>query len=530
MTPDDHLDPWTVAPGDVQRDPRTYLRVLWRWKLLFLAVAITVPVAAALLRSPAPDVYRASTVLKVQLVTIDTSQFSGSVTSSDTLASAARLITTTSMARQAAEFLKPRPASPRTLLGAVKAEPDIDSGFITITATAPTARRAADIANAFASAVVETRAENAVNELNRTIAGVKGQIARLDATDIVGRNQLSQQLQRLRALRAAQGSNAQVIEPAAAPAAPIPQSEGRTTLLSIVVGLLLAIGAVMAAEAADRRIRTPSELEDLTGLPLLSAIPSSAFRIGRSVRAEDAEAFHTLRGALTYFNVDRRTASIVITSAGQQDGKTTVAAQLAISSARAGKRVLLVDADLRRPDVGARLGIPLAPGLGAVLAGERRVDEIVVEYPIEDSPGAGRLLVLPAGPPPPNPSELLSSQNMRGLLARLEEQADLVILDTAAALAVADALPLLQAASGVVLVARMEQSTREGVRRLQRVIVNAGGQLLGVVATGATSGGGYSGYSYELYDRSRRNGGRRYRPSLPGRRRARAGSYPDKLS
>jgi capsular exopolysaccharide synthesis family protein len=516
-----HVDPWTAEPGAAMRDPRTYLRVLWRWKWLFLAIALAVPLGAAALRSrsePAP-VYEASTLLQVQTVTIDTSLFQGaSFSPSQSIQTVARLIRTTGVAEVAARFVHPVAANPRALLNAIRVTPDVESGFITITASGSTGREAAAIANAFASAVVRTRTDKAVGELNRTIAGVKKELGRLPVTDETGRRQLSEQLQRLRAVRAAQGSNAEVVEPAV-PGGPVLQGHSRTTLLSIILGFLLAMGAVVVAEAADRRLRSPSELEDLTGLPLLSAIPADAFSDVGPAPPGHAEAFQALRGALTYFNIERRLASVVITSAGQQDGKTTVATQLAISIARAGKRVLLIDADLRRPDVASRLRIQSTPGLGAVLVGEASVQEVLVEYPL-DPTATGRLVVLPAGSMPPNPSELLSSQNMVDLLRSLESQADLVVLDTAAALAVSDALPLLGAASGVVLVARMSRSTHDAVRRLHRIIVNTGGTLLGVVATGATSGSGYTGYAYDIYRRPNGAvpaGSSRF--ALPGRRR-----------
>ena len=500
------VETWTAEPGAAQRDPRTYLRILWRWKVLFLVVAVAVPAVVYVSRSSPPPVqYRASTLLQVQAVTVDQSLFTETFASPQSIETAARLIETTGVAEAAARFLRPPPENPRTLLDQVGVDPDAEAGFITITGTDSRRARAAEIANAFASAVVETREQKAVAELNRAIGRLKDQLDDL-APDDVGREQLSQQLQRLRALRAAQGSNAEVVEPAIGASAIANTSARRTTILSIIVGLLLAVGAILLAESADRRIRTPTELEEFTGLPLLSAIPAAAFT-PKGAAPHSAEAFHMLRGALTYFNVDRRLSSVVITSAGQQDGKTTVTTQLALAVARAGKRVILVDADLRHPQVCVRLGIESpASGLGAVLIGDATLGEVLVEYPMDEEVGGGRLLILPGGRPPPNPSELLSSKNMRDLLARLEDQSDLVLVDTAAALAVSDALPLLPAASGVVLVARMERSTRDNVRRLQRVIVKASGDPLGVVATGTSSGTGLSGYAYDVYAAPNGNG------------------------
>jgi Mrp family chromosome partitioning ATPase len=148
--------------------------------------------------------------------------------------------------------------------------------------------------------------------------------------------------------------------------------------------------------------------------------------------------------------------------------------------------------------VSAKLGIQQAAGLGTVLSREHSLVETLVEYPVVE-PGGGRLKVLPAGPPPPNPSALIGSDEMRRVLRVLEAQSDIVIIDTPAALAVSDPLPLMRSVTGVVLVARMNRSSKETIRRLQRMITAAHGTLLGVVATGVRPGPGYESYAAKYY-------------------------------
>jgi receptor protein-tyrosine kinase len=206
-----------------------------------------------------------------------------------------------------------------------------------------------------------------------------------------------------------------------------------------------------------------------------------------------------------YFNVDHRLKSVVITSAGQEDGKTTVAVRLAQSAARAGRNIILVDADLRRPQIAPRLHMQATEGLGTVLAGESDLWSVLREIPVSaegDSQitSQGTLRVLPAGAAAPNPSELLSSERMEQVLGELESGSDLVIVDSAAALAVSDVLPLLRWTSGVVMIARLNRTTRAGVRRLQKIIGSADGTLLGVVATGAPNSSRYDGYGYGYKD------------------------------
>lgn len=490
-----------MAQPAEQQDFREYLRALWRWKFLFLAFLVVVPAISYVLESRKTVQYHSSTLVQIQAISLDPSLFGGqSVGSSENLQAVARLVQTSGVAKAAAKLMHPPAANPGALLGEIEVEPDVDTGFLTIGATDPDPRRAADVANAFALAISQNRSQQAIAQIDSSISNVQKQIAQLDPTDAVGKAQLSSQLQRLRTLKAAQGPSDAIIEKAVPSGAAVGRNTRRAVELGIVIALLLGIGAVAIAENSDRRIRSPEELEGMTDLPLLSAIPANAFTPSDDP-LRDEEAFQMLRAALTYFNVGERLASVVITSPGQEDGKTTVAIRLAEAVARAGRRVILVDADLRRPQIGPRLGLRHDGGLGAVLVGEQSLSAALVDAGVQteggaETPSQGRLRVLPAGAPAPNPSEMLSSEEMQRVLRELEGDSDLVIVDSAAALAVSDALPLLQGATGVVLIARLNRTTRVGIARLLRTITAAGGNMLGVVATGAGGRPGYDGYGY----------------------------------
>jgi capsular exopolysaccharide synthesis family protein len=510
-------------------DLRAYLRVLWRWKLLVLAFVIVIPVAVFVFVSSKPKVYAAGALLQVQALAVDTSLLGADVPApqSQTLLSAARLVTTTAVAETAAVELGEPRSSGRELLKNVTATADVEADFITVAARAPTADRAAAVANAFATAVVKNRTNDAIGRLNATIGRVDEQLNKITgetATARDARKQLSEQLQRLRTLRAAQGNNARVVEPAIASTSPVAPRVARAVILAGIVGLLLAFGAVVLAQGADRKVRDPSELEELTGRPLLSAVPRSAFGDELSDGAAE-EAFQTLRASLTYFNVDREIKSVLITSPAQGDGKTTVATNLARAMARAGKDVILVDADLRRPQVAWRFHVPGAAGLGGVLVGQTGLPQAFVEP--EADTLAGRLRILPAGPPPPNPSELLSSKRMTLLLEKLMQSCDLVIIDSTPLLTVSDSLPLVEVVSGTVMVARINETSKDAVRRLQSVVANAGGVLLGTVVTGATATALYGGYGYGYHQDAAVNG--RARPAAPPPRPAAARPKPEEL-
>jgi capsular exopolysaccharide synthesis family protein len=483
------------------------VRVLWRWKWLFLAFLIGTPLVVWLAERGKPNVYTAQALVGVNQTTVNTSVLSGGGSfSTSNVTAIAELVTTTPVATVAADLLHP-PANPSQIAGEVSASGDPATNFLTISAVDHNPARAAAIANAFAHAISQSLQSAAVSQIDETIKGVRAQLATIGhgAQNAAVRQQLDQQLNQLRAARSTQGSEAAILQPATAPSSPSGPHLRRTVELALLIGLLLGLGAVVLAENADRKLRTPPDLEQLTDLPVVGAIAPSVFSGQLVTTPEDEEAFHMLRTSLAYFNANQRLRSIVITSAGEKEGKTTIALRLALNAAAAGQRIILVDADLRRAQVGARLDLHTEAGLAKVLLGEADLDSALVDYPVQGV-GSGALKLLPAGPGAHNPSALISSDEMKHVLKELEQRADLVIIDTPAALAVSDALPLMGGVSGVVLVARMNRSARNTISRLQRMVTAAGGSLVGVVATGVKSGPGYDYYVPKYYTHNGTNG------------------------
>jgi capsular exopolysaccharide synthesis family protein len=486
-----------AAPVDI----RAYLSMLWRQKWAFVTCLVVLPLGAYLLTIREPKVYKTGATLQVQTQNVDTSLFSlDSVPPPSSLAAAARLIESTDVTRLAQQEFRKATGRPASELADISVGRDDEAGFLVLSASAGDPNTAAQSANAYAQAVVAGRARDARRQVDEVIKQLEANLARLETDpDDIGRQQLSEQLQRMRALRAAQGNNARVVAEAAPPLTPVSPHPQRNTTLAFLFAVLLGAGLVVLLERANRRVRDATELEDIVGAPLLAGIPETAFEpaSGAPLRGDAREAFLMLRTSLTYFNIDRQLTRILVTSPMKGDGKTTVSVNLALAYARAGKRVTIIDADLRHPQVASRLGIETGNvGLATFLVGEATLGDVVTQVPTD----AGELYVLRAGPPPPNPSELLASAAMRELLNKLESHVDIVIVDTPPALVVGDAIPLMESASGVVLVGRMSKTTRESMARLTTVVRSALGTVLGVVATGmpSTTAYGYGGYSYHV--------------------------------
>jgi len=300
-----------------------------------------------------------------------------------------------------------------------------------------------------------------------------------------------------------------------------------------MVGMALGVGAAVLRETLDTTVKTQDDVAGVTEAPTLGRIaydPNAARRpliIQDDPHSQRAEAFRQLRTNLQFVDIDKAPKSIVVTSSVPSEGKSTSCANLAISLAQAGLKVILVEGDLRRPQISDYMGIESSVGLTSVLIG--RVD---LADAIQPWGGDGRLFVLPCGPIPPNPAELLGSQGMADLLKRLENSSDIVLIDTPPLLPVTDAAVLAALADGAMLVVRSGKTRREQVKAAASALSAVGARVLGVVLTMVTSRASdpnsYA-YSYEYRYSSRPTSGS-VRDVLPeGSRRPRttpAGGAP----
>lgn len=480
---------------DQQQDLREVLRALRRRKWLLAALIVGLPTLAYLLSASAQKLYTATAIVQVQGTAVDTSLFVPGAGTADAgvIAAAARLVKTQEVAAAAAERLDPPPLSGlKELIDAVSATSQTETGFVTITANSQKADRAADIANAFAAAVVEVRSRQARAQVTETIEGIARQRARLREGDDIGRRELSAELQRLRALRAAQNRNATIVEPAITPDAPASPKPLRNAAMAFILAVLMGVALVFLIERLDPRIRRPEQLRRLAPLPVLGSIPR-VFGAKRVAALRDSDAFQSLRASLSYFDAHEGPRSVVVASPGIGEGKTTVAINLAISLARSGRDVVLIDADLRRATVAARLG--LGPDV-ATLGGVRAPGWLLIDALTEIGIDGGRLRVLPGESSMSKPVEMIDPEQMRAVVRTAEAICDVVIIDSTALLPVSDIVSILRDVSGVILLARMNRTSRDAVARALEIVDLAGGTVLGFVATyvprgGADPDGGY---------------------------------------
>jgi len=481
---------------DQQQDLWKLLRVLGRHKWLLVLLIVGLPTAVYVVSASARKMYAASAIIQVQGAAIDTSLFAQGAGTPQTgeIAAAARLAKTQAVAQAAAARLNPRPARLKSLIDAIEATSEIETGFVTIKARSLSPPRAAEIANAYAAALVAARSEQARAQINKTIIGVQRQISALPDDDTTGRRTLSAELQRLRALQAAQNNNAVLVQPALIPDSAVSPKPIRNAAFALILAALLGVGLAFLIERLDRRVQRSEELRDVTGLPVLALLPAASLQPRRQSRLYESDAIQSLRASLSYFDIDQPMRSMIVSSPGAGEGKTTVAANLAMSLARSGRDVILIDADLRRSELSERLALdPHAPSLTSLLASGSSLSAALTAVEID----GGRLRVMPAGsPPPPNPSELMQSDRMREVLKTAESICDIVIVDSTPLLPVSDIVPVLREVSGMILLVRMKRTTREAIKRALEIVELAGGTALGLVAIGVEHEMEY-GYSYD---------------------------------
>lgn len=294
-----------------------------------------------------------------------------------------------------------------------------------------------------------------------------------------------------------------VVNPPALPSSPVAPKTEQNVAIGIVLGLLAGVGLALLINALDRRVKSKEQLEEISGKPVVGSIPFRKsedkeggaehivpFREGHSPAAE---SFRRLRTNLQFLHVDNPPRVIVLTSSVATEGKSETAINLSLALAESGNRVLLIEADLRRPLVVSYMSMPDKVGLTNILSGQAEFADVVQETRHEG------VDLLACGPLPPNPSELIASEMARQLLEDLREAYDYVIIDSPPLLPVTDGALLSRIADGALLVVRTHRTTGDQVAQAVDNLEKADATLLGVVTVAnKPAKKGSSGY-YDSY-------------------------------
>jgi capsular exopolysaccharide synthesis family protein len=316
-------------------------------------------------------------------------------------------------------------------------------------------------------------------------------------------------------------SNVRIVDPAMIPSTPARPAKARNIALAFLVGLVGGIGMALLREYLDNTVKTPDDVETLARLPSLAVVPAfgdgasskklaglltEASSNGHDKRIElvaqhlpksnIAEGFRALRTALLLSQPDRPPQVILVSSALPREGKTTVAANLAVTLAQLGDKTVLVDADLRKPGIGRllNLGTGKYAGLSSYLAGVSSLDLITVPYP-----AIPNLAAIPTGPLPPNPADLLSSHRLTDAIAELRTKYKFIVLDSPPIMAATDAVILSVQADGVLLVVRSGETPKEAFTRTCDLLTSVKSHLLGVVLNAVDASAPDYYYSYRYY-------------------------------
>ena len=487
-------------PSDEEREGltlRDYLGVLWRRKWVIVVVTIIATLAAFGFSYRQAKVYEARADLIYEQQLDVSNPLTGQTYSDPTqrlveLNAVDAVIMSPPMTERANDLLEAQDL-PTTGFD-VRSEVVDDAGtsvaapgnIVSILATSEDPELAAAAAQAYADAFVAWRGERIGNQIDAAIDAIKVEMS--DYTGVAKESSdymfLSQRLRDLQILKATATGNFRVLVPATVPDSPIEPRPLRDALLGFAVGLLLGIGLVFLLEQFDTRVRRPDEVAAVLHQPILARIPRLSREQAKSPQLVTmahpadpvSEAFRLMRTNLAFMDVDDKVKTLMVTSSLQGEGKSVLVANLAVTLALAGKKVIVVDADLRRPRQHRLFGLHNEAGGSTVASGSSGLEATL--QPVDVVPQNGdlaqadfaawvaatdavsRLWVLTSGPIPPNPGEIVASQRFAQILARLRKEADLVLVDSPAMLAVGDTSALASEVDGLVFLVDMDKARR----------------------------------------------------------------------
>ena len=520
-----------------QRTLLDYGAILRRRKWVALLPLILVPLIAYAYSMQQEKRYTASS--EVLLSRQDVSSTLAGVTNSDIFTDPTRFAETQAalarvpeVARRTLVAAHVRALTPGQLLRDSSVTPHSNADILSFTVKAGDPDLAVRLATAYAHAFSAYRLElstanlaNARADLERSLDALRKQ----NATGTPLYNSLTQKAQELKTMELLQTKPTVVTNAdSASQVAPAPR---RSALLGAAFGLILGLGAAFLWEALDRRVRDEEEVASILGLPLLARLlaPRQAKGLDRLAMLDEpteveAESVRRLRVNFEFANLDLRAKVLMVTSASAGEGKSLTISNLAVALARSGRRVALVDLDLRRPSLSRLFGVSGDVGLTDLALEHVDLDSVLVpvrfKMPgarvptggrygppyLETVEGPGELYVLPAGSMPSSPGEFVGSTAVTRMFAALRERMDFVLVDTPPLLAVSDGATISTRADALLVVVRLGRVNRPTLRELDRQLDALHAPKLGFVLTGTDPTDFYGTYGYIARDGSSSNG------------------------
>jgi len=509
-----------------------YLAIL-RARIWFVVVPVALaPIVAFVLSNGMHAVYQASSSIYIDR-TPATATATGIYDQSSSEDPARFFETQAAIARDprlTAKVARAVGMSPGEFRAQSSVQPSSNADLLIFSVQDPNPDRAATLANAYADAFTKFTPAQDRQTLTAALDTVRAKLASLRAqgtstTSPVYSDLVSRESQLQTALALESGAAPQVVQPAhgASKISPRPK---RDAMLGLALGLVIGIGAAFLAEAIDKRVRSEREIEEILGLPLLARLPAppKPIREGDDLailadpRSASAEAVRQLRTNLEFISLNREARVIMVSSSLEQEGKSTTAASLAVALARSGRRVALVDLDLRKPYLHRFFGIPQAPGVTDVVARRQKLDDALKPILVagtertllRPSPyfngngeghgggeASGLLTILPAGTLRSDPGEFFSNDSVAILLDELRQDWDIVLVDTPPLPAVGDGLAVSASVDAILVVARFGAVSRSMLKELTRLLDASPADVLGFVLTGARGGEMYYGYGHQ---------------------------------
>jgi polysaccharide biosynthesis transport protein len=520
-----------VMPEDEREAPGLvdYLNVLRRRKWIFLLAVVLVPAVAVGLSLRGSTTYDASARVLLNQQNPVESLTGVQATSVDPARAAqtqAELARVPEVARRALDAARVRDLSPSELLKSSSVSASLTSDFLTVSVTNPDRAVATRLAGAYAKAFTDYRHGLDMQELARARGALQRRIKELEDGGLKGSalyKSLVRKQDQLTALDTLQTTPGALVVSAGERAKQVGSNALRNGMIGLVLGGLLGLTLVFLWDALDTRVRSVDTIRRRLGLRLLGRLPTPPRHLRNrdrlvmidAPRSHEAEAVRVLRASLEFANADRRDRTVMVTSAVGGEGKSTTVANVAVALARAGRRVVLVDLDLRRPHLHRLFGLDERPGLIDVQLMDVPFERALRTIPIAEHDAAsqngtrsahreGRLEVLTAGNALQLPDELAGELALARIVEAAQSRADLVLIDAAPLLPVGDAIAMSGYVDALMLVLRLDMLRSSALDDLRRILESSPAHKLGFVVTGTGRWSGY-GVSHRYFEPQRRD-------------------------